>query len=385
MGKTRIAASRLSGANTTELQQSLGRFGFVYTGLYGTQAQMQATINGLRKVNPSVKIATYTNIVDTNLEPVSGSIQYQPSLAVAANDWWLYNAAGQHTTWTTAYNTSLVNITTWAPRDSAGRRYPQWLADHHAAKLGALTGLDFVYVDNVWYMPRPRSGATSHMDWKRNGTNLSNSDPEVLAAFRSGMASYWASLRTRMPNIKIFGNADNDLSYPEYKGKLNGALNECAYGKSWSMFNQGWSVMMARYRTHLANTAPPHDAILQGCSEAGLNLPMLRFGLASALLENGWFVYKVTGETEPYWADEYDAKLGAPAEAPPTAATASGIWMRKYTNGIVLVNPGTTTASVNIGSGYKRLLGTKDPVTNNGLPISTVTLLPNTGLIVVRQ
>jgi hypothetical protein len=343
---------------------------------------MQAILNGIRAVNPSVKIATYTNIVEADTTPSTDSSKYQSDLAVEANDWWLYNAAGQHTTWTTNYGTSLVNITNWAPRDSSGRRYPQWMADHQTAKLGKLTGLDYIYVDNVWYMPRPRTGS---MDWKRNGTNLSSSDPEVLAAFRSSMASYWTALRTKMPHIKVFGNADNDLNYTEYKGKLNGVLNECAYGKSWSLFNRGWSLMMDRYRSHLANTAPPYDAILQGCGPDGLDLPMLRFGLASTLLENGWFVYKVTGETEPYWADEYDAQLGTPAEVPPTAPTSSGIWMRKYTNGIVLVNPGTSTASINIGSGYKRLLGTKDPVTNNGLPVSTVTLLPNTGLIVVKQ
>jgi hypothetical protein len=76
--------------------------------------------------------------------------------------------------------------------------------------------------------------------------------------------------------------------------------------------------------------------------------------------------------------------LGTAAEAPPTAPTASGIWMRKYTNGIVLVNP-TTTASVSIGPGYKRLSGTQDPVTNNGQAVDVITLNPKNGLILMKR
>ena len=297
------------------------------------------------------------------------------------NDWWVYNAAGQHVTWTTAYGTDLVNITAWARTDSSGRRYPQWLGDYYGAKFGSLKGLDYVMVDNVWYMPRPRTGA---MDWKRNGTNQLSSDPEIRTAYREGQAAFWSRLRSKMPGIKILGNADNTLDYPEFKGKLEGVLYECAFGKSWSSLNRGWDGMMAQYRAMLANAASPKDVVLQGCGPDGLELNLLRLGLASALLENGWFAYTITGESLPYWADEYDAPLGTASEAPPTAPTASGIWMRKYSNGIVLVNPGTTTASVNIGPGYKRLRGTQDPVTNNGLAVSTVTLLPNTGIILVK-
>jgi hypothetical protein len=237
-------------------------------------------------------------------------------------------------------------------------------------------------VDNVWYMPRPRTGG---MDWKRNGTNQLSTDPAIQTAFRQGQAAFWSRLRSKLPGIKIFGNADNNLNYPEFKNKLEGALFECAFGKSWSSLNRGWDGMMAHYRAQLANAASPKDVVLQGCGPNGLELSLLRFGLASALLENGWFAYTVTGESLPYWADEYSAPLGTASEAPPTAPTSSGIWMRKYSNGIVLVNPTATTASVNVGSGYKHISGSQDPVTNNGLPVSMVTLRPNTGILIIKQ
>jgi hypothetical protein len=185
--------------------------------------------------------------------------------------------------------------------------------------------------------------------------------------------------------MKIMGNADNDLSTVEFKGKLDGAMVECAFGKSWSHENAGWTRMMSEYRKMLANTQGPKDVVLQGCGPNGVDLNMLRYGMASALLEDGWFSYRGPDLTV-FRADEYNAPLGTAIEPPPTAATASGIWMRRYSNGIVLVNPReNTTATVNIGTGYKRLLGTQDPVTNNGQPISSVTLLPRQGLIVVKQ
>ena len=53
----------------------------------------------------------------------------------------------------------------------------------------------------------------------------------------------------------------------------------------------------------------------------------------------------------------------------------------------MLVNPSkTTTASIYVGAGYKRLAGTQDPGVNNGQPVAgSVTLGPREGLILLRQ
>ncbi len=60
--------------------------------------------------------------------------------------------------------------------------------------------------------------------------------------------------------------------------------------------------------------------------------------------------------------------------------------MRRYTNGLVLVNPSkTTAASINVGAGYQYIKGTIDPGFNTGLPVSTVTLQPRSGLLLVKQ
>lgn len=361
----------------------MAQFGLVTFGLpYSSPSTAQSWINEVRKLNPTIVMGGYTNAVEADASPEGSRSTYTIDKTVVANDWWLHTASDQKVQWTTAFDTYVLNLTRWGARDASGKRLTEWLGDYVAGQIGGLKGLDYVFQDNVWYTPRPY---TQYADFMRNGTNQYAMSADIQAAWRLGTTDYMTRLRSKVPGIKVFANADNDLNYAEYKGKYDGALMECAFGKSWSFYERlGWARMMAEYRTLLTNTISKKDAIMQGCA-AVLDLTKLRFGLASAMLENGWYTYKVTNEALPTWADEYGANIGTPSEAPPTGPTASGIWMRKYSNGIVLVNPGATTASVNIGAGYKRLQGTQDPATNNGLPASTVTLEPNRGLLLVKQ
>ncbi|MED5619600.1 putative glycoside hydrolase [Ideonella sp. BN130291] len=341
---------------------------------------MQATINGLRAVNPNVKLAQYVVLNELYGTATPNTDTYSQVTQVNAANWWVRDAAGNRVQWTNQFGAYEVNLTNWAPTDSTGKRWPQWKAEYDtSAMFGKLSGLNYIYVDNVMYQPRYDA------DLMRVGTNQSRNDPTIMAAFRTGYANYWAKMRTLNPTLKIIGNADSDMSYAEYKGQIEGTFNECLMGKSWSIETWGgWDQMMKRYRAHIANTKAPHDVLFQACGISGANPAQARYGFASALLENGYFVYTVNGLTVPYWADEFSAPIGTPLDAPPTAPTSNGIWMRKYTNGLVLVNPTASALSINIGTGYKHISGTQDPVVNNGMAESTVSLPPKSGLIMVK-
>ena len=55
-------------------------------------------------------------------------------------------------------------------------------------------------------------------------------------------------------------------------------------------------------------------------------------------------------------------------------------------SGVELVNSSKTTSFlVNVGAGYNYVKGTIDPGFNTGLPVSTVTLQPRSGLLLVKQ
>jgi hypothetical protein len=114
---------------------------------------------------------------------------------------------------------------------------------------------------------------------------------------------------------------------------------------------------------------------------------MIRYGLASALMEDGYFVHiPSTGTMKPNWIDDYGAPIGDASEPPPVAAAQNGIWLRRYANGLVLVNPSkTAAASIDVGPGYKRIAGKQDPAVNHGQAESTVTLGPREGLLMIRQ
>jgi hypothetical protein len=364
------------------MQQNVGKFGFALLSLYpswGTSYN-QWVINGLRTINPSIKLSLY---VELNEMPNSASGDWTTQVnAVNSANWWVRYASGSLVQWTTAFGNYEVNMTNWAPTDSSGRRWPQWKAQYDTSSLlSKLSGVSHIYIDNFMY--RPRYDA----DLRRIGTNQSRNDPTIQSGFRQGYANYVSTLRSLNSSKKIIGNADNDLSYAEYKGKLDGAFLECQMGKSWSLETwAGWGAMMARYRAALANTINHTDVIFQACAPNGASAAQARYGFASALLENGYYAYTVSGATTPYWADEFSAPLGTPSEVPPTAANSSGLWVRHYSNGLVIVNPSTTTTlSMNVGTGYKHIVGAHDPVTNNGMPVTTVSLPPKSGLVLVKQ
>jgi hypothetical protein len=363
----------------------VGRFSFAVVGMYPSMgvSGMQSMINGLRAVNPGIKLAQYVVLNELTRSATVTDDNYAVMQAVNANNWWLRDASGNLLQWTTAYNAYEVNLTDWAPANSAGQRWPQWKAQYDTnTYFKVLTGLDYVYNDNVFGKARVTA------DWMRIGANQDWNDPTVATAIRKGFVNYWNALRASNPTLKIVGNADNDLSSPEYKGQLEGAFLECQMGFNWSYETWGgWDKMMAVYRTAIANTRAPHDVIFEACTDGSTPNPALaRYGLASALMEDGYFGYTVKGSTGIYWADEFGAQIGTPVEAPPTAATPSGIWMRRYSNGVTLVNPSATnTLSIDIGDGYKHISGSQDPVVNNGQPQRVVTLPPRSGLIMIKQ
>ncbi len=51
-----------------------------------------------------------------------------------------------------------------------------------------------------------------------------------------------------------------------------------------------------------------------------------------------------------------------------------GVFQREFQNGLALVNPTTTTLVIPVEPGYRRIMGTLDPITNNGLPVTQVAL-----------
>jgi hypothetical protein len=103
----------------------------------------------------------------------------------------------------------------------------------------------------------------------------------------------------------------------------------------------------------------------------------LNYSVASYLLgKNGAYTYFEfdTGTSDYAGEPVLSAPVGAPTE--PYAKRDSGLYVRRFERGIVIVNPSGDTKKTEIESGYRTLSGT--PVEQS------VTLSPRTGLILVK-
>jgi len=133
-----------------------------------------------------------------------------------------------------------------------------------------------------------------------------------------------------------------------------------------------------------------------------------RYILGSILVGGNGYSALRTGNGPPVWCDECGVNgsgvsartlaatgwLGCPTDVGRSKSTGETIrqivardWSeladhvicREFTNGLVCVNSSTTAKTISIGTGWKRILGSEDPVHNNGQAVSGSISIPAMG------
>ena len=386
---------RLMGMNIGEknyddpqYQAQLARLDVVVLGFYrgwgahdGGQA-IRRVVQALKRRNPALLVGQYTVLNEAANEP-QNTAENDKQEKLDAAGWWLRDASHRHVQWTTDYNAWDINITDWARPDAGGRRYPQWLAERdHQVFFAPVPEFDIWYVDNV--MSHSRIAAA---DWAGEGNDEAGESRRVQQAFRLGQLRHWQAARRLAPRLLLIGNPDNDLSYPEYKGRLQGAFLETLMGARWSLYARaGWRGMMQRYLGIDTNLDAP---ALVGFNVAGRrdDYRLLRFALASCLMGDGYFSFSDTrrGYSGVTWFDEYDQKLGHPLEPPQTRPWKDGIYRRRFSNGMALVNPGLLGRRVTIEAGYRHLRGKQVPFINDGKAVTVISLPASDGVLLLKS
>ena len=302
------------------------------------------------------------------------------------NDWWARDANGENTSsFTGTWNT---NVTEFVNRDSNGDTWSEWAAKRdYEVFFQPVPEFDIWFIDNWFYQPRVLA------DWNGDGVNDQKYLGWVRAEYRKGLMNAVERARALAPNLIIMGNVDGDpnrdvgmLMEPEYQGQVS-ALYEGAMGRSYSQESHtSWQSMMTQYRTTLGNS---RDGILvMTVHGAADDYSMMRYGLASCLMDDGYFYYTSSDlhYKSAYWYDEFDVDLGRAIDPPQQAPWQNGVYRRRFEYGMVLVNPKANgTKTVQIAPGYRRIDGRQDSVTNNGEAVSSVTLRERDGLVLINE
>ncbi len=345
---------------------------------------MRTALGGVKKLNPNILIGQYTILNEAQDDIRLYVANRDIALKLNAENWWLRKSDGSRVQWTTNYSAWDINISTWARPDSNGMRYPQWIAkrdyDHF---FGPVPEIDIWYHDNV----SSKSYVVS-ADWNLDKADELSSSPAIQTAFRNAQVSNWNASKGLAPARLQMGNADNDLSSPEYKAQLHGVFLEGLMGKSWSLETlQGWPAMMARYHAAFTNLLQPKLVVFNTWGAAS-NYSFFRYAYTSCLLDDGYFSYTDLSKGYsgvPPWFDEYGVKLGKAIDPPQVLPWLGNVFKRAFENGMVVVNSGLKPATVSVPAGYKYFLGTQDPVINNGSPAIAISLPGKSGVVLVKR
>lgn len=368
-----------------EYQRSLAKLDIVVLGFYqgwGEEPEaMRAVVRLLKRMNPRLRVGQYG--VMNELRDVPEDHALADILGKVDNaGWWLRNESDKRVQWTQRYKAWEVNFTQLANPDADGKRYPQWLAERDDRVYHqAVPEFDFWYADNVMHRPRIRA------DWDGDGVNDDQDSPQILKAWREGYVDWWSRIRELSPDKMVLGNADGDLSEPEFRNQLEGVFLEGLMGKKWSIeARQGWVAMMTRYRAVKDNLREPRIVGFNVWGDPS-DYRFFRYAYTSCLLDDGYFSFtdKRTGYSSVPWFDEYDFVLGKAVSPPPLAAWKNGIWRRDFEHGVVLVNPGNRRVQIDIEAGFRHFAGAQDPAINSGKSVQKLIFSGKDGLILVRQ
>ena len=419
-GDAKVGFPKLGGVNygaktynDPVYQAKLAKLDLVLLGFYRGWAKpsIRVAVQQIKALHPNMLIGQYTIQESQYLTTDSTSADYDVNVELNSGvgpngigDWWAYDNLGNRTFESSAQPET--NITAFVQPDSAGLRFPQWLAQRNLnAFFAPVPEFDTWFVDNVFYRPRRNA------DWNRDGTNDSKDDPAVRTYYRQANVDHIKAINQLRPGELIMANIDgwsgsNDgfLREAQYQGLFSGALQEHVMGQAYSEESvaDGWNQMMKSYRSLMDHTIAPHLVIFSADGLA-TDYAKFRYAFASALMENGYFCYSPVNTSnrvlysDVAWFDEYDLAgtsnsswLGAAIDPTQREPRSNGVYVRRFQNGLAIVNPkGNGPRTVDLaalfpGETYRRITGSQDAATNNGETVTSVSLDDHNGLILVK-
>ncbi|MBI5793581.1 VCBS repeat-containing protein [Candidatus Uhrbacteria bacterium] len=327
----------------------------------------------IRDINSDIVILPYIATVSWNDLYWNDSL-HQSLYRQIEDDWWLTDGNGkQVSVWT---GTRALNLNSgWS----------EYLPEFVKTKVLSTGYWDGVFYDEV----QDSISWVGNVDVNKDGKNDSATTANSLWASR-----YQDLFKTTRQQIgKKYIMITNGSSNPDFAPYVNGRMFE-TFPSSDDTLTE-WKNMTHEY-LHLENDVG-YDSVqvLNVNSEnTGENndYRKIRFGITTTLLGNGYFAfdYGTENHSQLWTYDEYGAYLGAPKGDlqntlnPQDTEINTGVWMRDFEQGAVIVNATVSTQTVKLDGDYEKLHGTQDTSVNNGSIVSQITLASKDGIVLLR-
>ncbi len=341
-----------------------------------TQSRSPDMLREIRRLNPDVVILAYVTAseIRSDAGAIAAAAPLRAKLAARIDPaWYLTDGGGDRRTFWSG--TWIVNVTDRAAA-VGGARWQDVLPRFVAEELMPSGLWDGVFFDNGWESVSYFAGGPVDLDRDGRAESAAAAD----AAWQAGLKRIYARTRELLgPRYLVFQN-DGPLYYADVQGQL---FENFPRG-SWTRTQQQVQ------RTVTRGIAPAVAVINSNTGNTGRfhEYGNMRFGLASALLNDAYFSfdYGDRDHGQWYWYDEYDANLGRPVGAArrvdgPSGNFAAGVWRRDFTRGAALVNAGTAAKTVELGGDYEKLRGDQDPAVNDGSIVDQVRLVASDGIL----
>lgn len=340
-----------------------------------TQARAPKLLKKMRQWNPSIVLIAYVTAQEIQRDaPTSYSIMRRRLASGIPNQWYVADPAGNRKSWWPG--TYLLNLTGRCPQLN-GENWQTYLSKFMARDVLGSGLWDGVFYDNAWDNLTYFTGPDVDID--RDGRTDANIDAE----WQSGMRKLYDDTRVLTGNnYLILGNGNTKA----YSADLNGLMLE-------NFIPGAWKETMGAYARNeeLAQNARVNIINANTANLGGENkYSLMRFGLASALLENGYYSFDFgdRDHAQTWRYDEYDVNLGAPvaraASSLGVAAYEPDVWQRPFERGVSLVNSTSEAKTIDLGGDYEKIHGTQDTVVNDGSIVSEVTVPAHDGLLLLR-
>jgi hypothetical protein len=250
--------------------------------------------------------------------------------------------------------------------------------------------LDGVFLDNMVDFPLQIINNLSRADI--NNTNTASGVPD--AYWSGGMQNLCSRLRSRLGGGKIV-HSNTGASASLHGSVLNGGMIE---GVDETGSNSFIGDVRGFYNSWMSLGLSPRIFVMNGSAHGSslsavqTNYKALRFLLTWTLANDGFFVYDEFwysgAHSTEWWYDEFDnagqgvGYLGQPLGASTQPMT--GVYRRDFTSGISLSNTTAGVQSISLGGQFRKIRGTQAPSVNDGSLVTSVTLQPKDGIILLR-